>query len=105
MFFLYTPDCLSNIFLLFLFSLLIFLNYHVFGSAGRYEVDGYVYNSEEEPKILMTGKWNESLSYQPCDLEGEPLPGSTMKEVKFSFLSFDSNPWSNATFFCLLFLS
>ncbi|XP_059296413.1 oxysterol-binding protein-related protein 3A-like [Lycium ferocissimum] len=49
--------------------------------AGRYEVDGYVYNSEEEPKILMTGKWNESMSYQPCDLEGEPLPGSTMKEV------------------------
>ncbi|CAN6471768.1 unnamed protein product [Victoria cruziana] len=49
--------------------------------AGRYEVDGYVYNSEEEPKILMTGKWNESMSYQPCDLEGEPLPGTELKEV------------------------
>lgn len=49
--------------------------------AGRYEVDGYVYNSEEEPKILMTGKWNESISYQPCDLEGEPMAGSTLKEV------------------------
>ncbi|KAL9828103.1 putative oxysterol-binding protein [Arabidopsis thaliana] len=51
-----------------------------FGS-GRYEVDGYVYNASEEPKILMTGKWNESMSYQPCDGEGEPLPGTELKEV------------------------
>ncbi|KAM7531868.1 hypothetical protein LguiB_035278 [Lonicera macranthoides] len=49
--------------------------------AGRYEVDGYVYNAAEEPKILMTGKWSEAMSYQPCDLEGEPLPGTEMKEV------------------------
>ncbi|KAG6607252.1 Oxysterol-binding protein-related protein 3C, partial [Cucurbita argyrosperma subsp. sororia] len=49
--------------------------------AGRYEVDGYVYNSAEEPKILMTGKWNESMSYQPCDMEGEPLPNTELKEV------------------------
>lgn len=49
--------------------------------AGRYEVDGYVYNSAEEPKILMTGKWSESMSYQPCDLEGEPLPGTQLKEA------------------------
>lgn len=49
--------------------------------AGRYEVDGYVYNASEEPKILMTGKWNESMSYQPCDMEGEPLPGTDLKEV------------------------
>ncbi|KAK6126008.1 hypothetical protein DH2020_040235 [Rehmannia glutinosa] len=27
--------------------------------AGRYEVDGYVYNAEEEPKFLMTGKLEE----------------------------------------------
>lgn len=49
--------------------------------AGRYEVDGYVYDSKEEPKILMTGKWNRSMSYQPCDAEGEPLPGTELKEV------------------------
>lgn len=49
--------------------------------ANRYEVDGYVYNANEEPKILMTGKWSECLSYQPCDLEGEPLPGTELKEV------------------------
>ncbi|XP_057484692.1 oxysterol-binding protein-related protein 3C-like [Actinidia eriantha] len=49
--------------------------------AGRYEVDGYVYNAAEEPKILMTGKWNESMSYQLCDMEGEPLPGTELKEV------------------------
>ncbi|KAF6137812.1 hypothetical protein GIB67_040520 [Kingdonia uniflora] len=51
-----------------------------FGS-GRFEVDGYVYNAEEEPKILMTGKWNKSMSYQPCDMEGEPLPGTELKVV------------------------
>ncbi|KAH7550021.1 hypothetical protein JRO89_XS13G0121000 [Xanthoceras sorbifolium] len=49
--------------------------------ANRYEVDGYVYNAAEEPKILMTGKWNESMSYQPCDIDGEPLPGTELKEV------------------------
>lgn len=31
----------------------------------------------------MTGKWNEAMSYQPCDMEGEPLPGTVMKEVNF----------------------
>ncbi|XP_047342190.1 oxysterol-binding protein-related protein 3C-like [Impatiens glandulifera] len=49
--------------------------------AGRYEVDGYVYNAQEEPKILLTGKWSESISYQLCDLDGEPLAGTEMKEV------------------------
>ncbi|GAB4833817.1 Oxysterol-binding protein- protein 3B [Ancistrocladus abbreviatus] len=49
--------------------------------AGRYEVDGYVYDANEDPKILMTGKWNESMSCQPCDSEGEPLPGTELKEV------------------------
>ncbi|KAG0566669.1 hypothetical protein M758_7G064300 [Ceratodon purpureus] len=48
---------------------------------GRYEVDGYVYNKDEEPKIMITGKWNVSLSCQPCDVEGEPLPGTELKEV------------------------
>lgn len=56
--------------------------------AGRYEVDGYVYNAEEEPKILMTGKWNESMSYQPCDIEGEPLTGTDLKEVNLIEFSF-----------------
>ncbi|KAI9112145.1 hypothetical protein K1719_016668 [Acacia pycnantha] len=49
--------------------------------AGRYEVDGYVYNAADEPKILMTGKFNEAMNYQVCDLEGEPLPGTGLKEV------------------------
>lgn len=52
--------------------------------AGRYEVDGYVYNSADEPKILITGKWNEALSYQVCDSEGEPLSGVELKEVCYS---------------------
>jgi len=33
----------------------------------------------------MTGKWNESMSYQPCDLEGEPLPDTELLEVCFLF--------------------
>jgi hypothetical protein len=49
--------------------------------AGRYELDGYVYSAAEEPKIMMTGKWNESMSFQPCDQEGEPLPGTELKEI------------------------
>ena len=44
-------------------------------------MDGYVYNRDEEPKLLITGKWNESMNYQPCDMEGEPLPGTELKEV------------------------
>jgi hypothetical protein len=57
-------------------------------------VDGYVYNAAEEPKILMTGKWNESMSYQPCDPEGEPLPGTELKEVSFStFLGCLCSDW------------
>lgn len=62
--------------------------------SGRYEVDGYVYNASEEPKILMTGKWNESMSYQPCDGEGEPLPGTELKEVCQIFLCH----WLNSLF-------
>ncbi|XP_026400693.1 oxysterol-binding protein-related protein 3B-like, partial [Papaver somniferum] len=44
-------------------------------------VDGYVYNASKEPKILMTGKWTESMSYQPCDEEGKPLSGTEPKEM------------------------
>ena len=51
-------------------------------------MDGYVYDSAEEPKILMTGKWNESMSCQPCDKEGEPLPGTELKEVCFFLCQF-----------------
>ncbi|KAK4392251.1 Oxysterol-binding protein-related protein 3B [Sesamum angolense] len=63
--------------------------------AGRYEVDGYVYNAQEEPKYLMTGKWNEFMSYQPCDAEGEPKPGSELKEYTHfahKINSFDTAP-------------
>lgn len=60
--------------------------------AGRYEVDGYVYNAADEPKILITGKWNEAMNYQMCDLDGEPLPGTELKEVGYSiFVGFIPN--------------
>lgn len=48
----------------------------------RYEVDGYVYNKNEEPKFIVSGNWNKSMSYQPCDAEGEPTPGTDLKEVR-----------------------
>lgn len=61
----------------------VVLYFHPCGwfGKGRYEVDGYVYSKDEEPKLLVTGKWNTSMSYQPCDEEGEPLPGTDLKEA------------------------
>ncbi|KAI3863285.1 hypothetical protein MKW92_016608 [Papaver armeniacum] len=61
----------------------VVLNFKPCGWFGacRYEVNGYVYNAAKEPKILMTGKWNKSMSYQPCDMHGVPLPGIQLKEV------------------------
>lgn len=59
----------------------------LFFSAGRHEVDGYIYDKEEIPKMLVTGKWSTGLSYQPCDVEGEPLPNTELKEVRFSIVS------------------
>lgn len=52
-------------------------------SAGRYEVDGYVYDKDEIPKMLITGKWNEFMSYQPCDADGEPLSGTELEKVSY----------------------
>ncbi|KAI3839921.1 hypothetical protein MKX03_025186 [Papaver bracteatum] len=50
-------------------------------SGARFKVDGYVYNAAKEPKIFMTGKWTKSMSYQPCDKKGKPLPGTELKEI------------------------
>ncbi|RZC91583.1 hypothetical protein C5167_027646 [Papaver somniferum] len=50
-------------------------------SGARFDVDGYVYNAAKEPKIFMTGKWTKSMSYQPCDKKGKPLPGTELKEI------------------------
>ena len=47
----------------------------------RNDVDGYVYNKDGESKLLMTGNWSTSMSYQPCDAEGEPIDGTELKEV------------------------
>ncbi|KAI3965020.1 hypothetical protein MKX01_013951 [Papaver californicum] len=59
----------------------VVLNFKPCGWFGRYEVNGYVYNAAKEPKMLMYGKWNKSMSHQPCDMKGDPLPGITLKEV------------------------
>ncbi|MCL7038205.1 hypothetical protein MKW94_006799 [Papaver nudicaule] len=49
--------------------------------GSRCQVDGFVYNAAKEPKMLMTGKWSKSMSYQPCDREGKPLEETELKEV------------------------
>ncbi|KAL5744509.1 hypothetical protein ACOSQ2_027625 [Xanthoceras sorbifolium] len=36
----------------------------------------------------MTVKWNDLMSYQACDLKGEPLLGTNLNEVCFVFRSF-----------------
>ncbi|CAA3024410.1 Hypothetical predicted protein [Olea europaea subsp. europaea] len=67
---------------------------HPFVQCWPLEVDGYVYNAHEEPKILMTGKWNEFMSYQHCDLEGEPMPGTELKEATGAAKRRKENPRS-----------
>ncbi|KAI3862727.1 hypothetical protein MKX03_002019 [Papaver bracteatum] len=57
-------------------------------SGGRFEVDGCVYNAAKEPKILMSGKWTKSMSYQSCDKEGKPkVPDIPVKD-KYNFTYF-----------------
>lgn len=60
---------------------------HCHCSRGRNDIDGYVYNKDGESKILMTGNWSKSMSYQPCDFEGEPIDGTELKEVRSLFSS------------------
>lgn len=49
---------------------------------GRNDIDGYVYNKDGESKLLISGNWSKSMSCQPCDVEGEPLDGTELKEVR-----------------------
>lgn len=35
------------------------------------------------------------MSYQPCDLEGEPLPGTELKEVNFLSFPISFQPTNN----------
>ncbi|AES70416.2 oxysterol-binding protein, putative [Medicago truncatula] len=48
---------------------------------------GRVYNSSEELKILITGKWNEAFRYQVCDPEGEPLQELNSKRLAVQLFS------------------
>ena len=32
--------------------------------------------------MLMTGNWTKSMNCQPCDVEGEPIDGTELKEVR-----------------------
>jgi hypothetical protein len=49
---------------------------------GRNDIDGYVYNKDGESKLLMTGNWTKSMSCQPCDVEGQAIDGTELKEVR-----------------------
>ncbi|CAK0751111.1 hypothetical protein CVIRNUC_002043 [Coccomyxa viridis] len=45
-------------------------------SDGRYQVSGHVYTEEGKKVLALSGAWNGHLDMQPCDAEGDPLPGS-----------------------------
>ncbi|KAI3914791.1 hypothetical protein MKW98_002027 [Papaver atlanticum] len=48
----------------------------------RFQPSGWFrWMDAKEPKILMSGKWTKSMSYQPCDKEGKPLQGTELQEV------------------------
>ncbi|GBG60555.1 hypothetical protein CBR_g8578 [Chara braunii] len=49
--------------------------------VGRYEVDGYVYDANETPKYIVSGKWNSSMGYVKCDADGEPLEGQELEKI------------------------
>ena len=40
------------------------------------QVSGHVYTEEGKKVLALSGAWNGHLDMQPCDGEGEPLPGS-----------------------------
>jgi hypothetical protein len=50
-------------------------------SAGRFTVQGAVYSPDDEPKLAIRGKWNDSLSYLACDAEGLPMDGAPEIEL------------------------
>lgn len=76
--------CVKNFILVFSYNWIVLTPIPVSLSCRkvRYEVDGYVYNKNEEPKFIVSGNWNKSMSYQPCDAEGEPTAGTDLKEVR-----------------------
>mmetsp|Transcript_33884 Transcript_33884/g.74115 ORF Transcript_33884/g.74115 Transcript_33884/m.74115 type:complete len:452 (-) Transcript_33884:116-1471(-) len=49
--------------------------------AGRFTVAGTAFSSDGEPKLAITGMWNERLCYSPCDAEGAPLNGEPEIEL------------------------
>ena len=42
----------------------------------RVQVSGHVYTEEGKKVLALSGAWNGHLDMQPCDAEGDPLPGS-----------------------------
>lgn len=51
---------------------------------GRNDIDGFVYSKDGQPKMIMTGNWAKSMSYQPCNADGEPVERAQLKEVGVS---------------------
>ncbi|CAL5227744.1 g10760 [Coccomyxa viridis] len=45
-------------------------------SDGRYQVSGHIYTEEGKKVLALAGAWNSHLDMQPCDEDGDPLPGS-----------------------------
>ncbi len=39
-------------------------------------MSGHIYTEEGKKVLALSGAWNSHLDMQPCDEEGDPLPGS-----------------------------
>ena len=39
-------------------------------------MSGHIYTEEGKKVLALSGAWNSHLDMQPCDDEGDPLPGS-----------------------------
>ena len=49
---------------------------HDLSALRRVQVSGHVYTEEGKKVLALSGAWNDHLDMQPCDAEGDPLPGS-----------------------------
>ena len=49
---------------------------HNWRALWRLQVSGHVYTEEGKKVLALSGAWNGHLDMQPCDAEGDPLPGS-----------------------------
>ena len=48
---------------------------------SRLQVSGHIYTEEGKKVLALSGAWNSHLDMQPCNEEGDPLPGSETTQL------------------------